>query len=232
MNHRVAVRSFPVAAVLCAMGCASSGGPGPSVWAPPYARSGYVTTEATASTYRAPASSSTPGAYGGNVVQSAPPAEAPPAASPPPPPMPSSPGSVVSGGGASVAPRYDGAAVSSDDALRRSSAQPSPQERPGLATQWGENRESAVRFTSFERATTAPFEVASIHYNDAGWAAIQARYHGGGGPRVLTHTRLLQRPGVEGAARAQREHEDPWRSAHGHTGEQGRGHARTRGEAG
>lgn len=183
MNHRVAVRSFAVAAVLGAMGCASSGGPPPSVGAAQYARTGYVTTEATASTYRAPASTSAPGAYGGDVVQSAPPAEAPPSASPPPPPMPSSPGSAVSGG-ASVAPRYDGAAAeSSDDAPRRSSALPSPQERPGLATQWGENRESAVRFTSFERATTAPFEVASIHYNDAGWAAIQARYHGGGGPR-------------------------------------------------
>lgn len=47
--------------------------------------------------------------------------------------------------------------------------------RPGLATHWGEDRYSSVRTTAFERGSNAPFDVATIHYNDARLASMQAR---------------------------------------------------------
>jgi hypothetical protein len=47
--------------------------------------------------------------------------------------------------------------------------------RPGLATHWGEDRNSAVRTTAFERGSDRPFDVATIHYNDARLAAMQAQ---------------------------------------------------------
>ncbi len=50
--------------------------------------------------------------------------------------------------------------------------------RPGLATHWGEDRYSSVRTTPFERASGRPFDVATLHYNDARLAAMQARREG------------------------------------------------------
>jgi hypothetical protein len=47
--------------------------------------------------------------------------------------------------------------------------------RPGLATHWGENRYSSVRTTAFERGSDRPFDVATLHYNDARLSAMQAR---------------------------------------------------------
>jgi len=198
MSHRV-VRSVAIGFVLSALGCASSGAPSSTggVYAPTHRSGGATYATSTASppvSYDSPAS--------GNVVQatmsvdaesSAPPAPPPPSeASPmseaqpmrraPTASVPSGPGAVVTGG---VSMQGGGRAMqeANDEApVRGSASQPAPQDRPGLATQWGENRDSAVRFTSFQRATPTPFEVASIHYNDAGWAAIQARYHGSRGP--------------------------------------------------
>lgn len=46
--------------------------------------------------------------------------------------------------------------------------------RPGLATHWGEDRYSTVRTTAFERASERPFDVATLHYNDARLSAMQA----------------------------------------------------------
>lgn len=46
-------------------------------------------------------------------------------------------------------------------------AQPSPQSRPGLGTEWGEARRSEVRDVSFVRADALrPFAMATLHYND------------------------------------------------------------------
>jgi hypothetical protein len=39
-------------------------------------------------------------------------------------------------------------------------------ERPGLGTTWGETRSSRVSNSPFERASSNPFSVATIHYND------------------------------------------------------------------
>lgn len=71
-----------------------------------------------------------------------------------------------------------------DESPAPSSVAP-PEWRPGLATSWGENRHSTVRYTDFVRATPSPFEVAQIHYNDAHGSAAQAQAHlnRGGGSR-------------------------------------------------
>lgn len=47
--------------------------------------------------------------------------------------------------------------------------------RPGLATHWGEDRYSSVRTTAFERGSDRPFDVATLHYNDARLSAMQAQ---------------------------------------------------------
>jgi hypothetical protein len=49
-------------------------------------------------------------------------------------------------------------------------------ERPGLATQFGEDRQSQVRHASFARATpTSPFVITTIWYNDTNGADAMAR---------------------------------------------------------
>ncbi len=75
-----------------------------------------------------------------------------------------------------------GGALSDGDGPR---AQPSapPTElpssmRPGLATHWGEDRYSSVRTTAFERGSERPFDVATLHYNDARLSAMQAQREG------------------------------------------------------
>lgn len=55
------------------------------------------------------------------------------------------------------------------------SAEPTPEQRAGLATQWGETRRSSVRTTSFVRADPSrPMALTSVHYNDASGSAVQA----------------------------------------------------------
>jgi len=50
---------------------------------------------------------------------------------------------------------------------------PAPQHRPGLGTEFGEERESAVSRVSFERARSAPEAVVTLRYDDrAGLAAL------------------------------------------------------------
>ena len=41
-----------------------------------------------------------------------------------------------------------------------------PTERPGLGTEWGEQRRSRIEYVSFERCAPAPFATLAIHYND------------------------------------------------------------------
>lgn len=63
--------------------------------------------------------------------------------------------------------------------------EPPPESRPGLGTEWGENRHSRVTTAPFVRADrTSPFGLASIFYNDAaGIAAMSDRL---GSSRVST----------------------------------------------
>jgi hypothetical protein len=54
-----------------------------------------------------------------------------------------------------------------------------PRERPGLATQWGETRESPIRDVPFFRADPErPFAVAEIAYNDPRGVESLAAYRG------------------------------------------------------
>jgi len=49
--------------------------------------------------------------------------------------------------------------------------------RPGLATEWGETRYSSMSYAPFVRASSTPYDLAAIHYNDARLAAMQAMMH-------------------------------------------------------
>jgi hypothetical protein len=49
-------------------------------------------------------------------------------------------------------------------------------ERPGLGTTWGETRTSRVSNAPFERSSSNPFSLTSIHYNDS--SGVAALLHG------------------------------------------------------
>ncbi|MEM9694783.1 MAG: hypothetical protein AAGA56_19705, partial [Myxococcota bacterium] len=79
----------------------------------------------------------------------------PPAAMQPPPPA----------GMPAPAPRAE--MQGGDDAAEALSPSPAPQRRPGLATQWGEQRFSRVTTAPFSRAGSSPFGLSKLFYNDA-----------------------------------------------------------------
>ena len=49
-------------------------------------------------------------------------------------------------------------------------------DRPGLGTSWGEQVEAPIRYTSFVRASPAPWAEALLHYNDAEGVQAHAEY--------------------------------------------------------
>ncbi|MCA9588283.1 MAG: hypothetical protein KC657_23335 [Myxococcales bacterium] len=83
------------------------------------------------------------------------------------PQAPSSPGATVAAVDADGAPApapppaEPGSARSSDSA-----AEQAPAQRQGLATQWGETRNSRVHDVTFTREAGDPFAMATLHYND------------------------------------------------------------------
>jgi hypothetical protein len=79
------------------------------------------------------------------------------------------PGTTVAGGGA--APEH--VAVGGDAVVS-----PAPDERPGLGTVWGESVWAPVTTEPFVRASTQPWSVVAIHYNDAEGVAAHAQYLG------------------------------------------------------
>lgn len=74
--------------------------------------------------------------------------------------------------GYDVAPSALAPAASESSAGRAANIDPAA--RPGLATTWGERVSSRVRYTDFERASATPFDTATIWYNDARLAGMQA----------------------------------------------------------
>lgn len=80
-------------------------------------------------------------------------------------------------GGARPAPRAEKKALDYDDYDGDGAAEeeyyqpPAPQakrtERPGLGTEFGEQRSSAASYTKFVRATDRPIAIAELRYNDA-----------------------------------------------------------------
>ncbi len=84
----------------------------------------------------------------------------------------------------SAPPSYDGSARAqvSQDAPSPAAPSGAPVNvpatvRPGLATEWGETRYSAMSYAPFVRGAAEPHDVASIFYNDARLAAMQALAH-------------------------------------------------------
>ncbi len=68
-----------------------------------------------------------------------------------------------------------GAGPATAGAQYEPAAEPTPEQRAGLATQWGETRRSSVRTTSFVRADpNRPLALTHVHYDDASGAAVQA----------------------------------------------------------
>lgn len=54
---------------------------------------------------------------------------------------------------------------------------PAAEARPGLATEWGESRSSALSYQPFVRASASPFDLAALRYNDARLGEMQALAH-------------------------------------------------------
>lgn len=57
---------------------------------------------------------------------------------------------------------------------RDAAAERSPETRPGLGTEWGETRASRVHDVTFVRASSRPFAIATIHYDDLRGVAAMA----------------------------------------------------------
>jgi hypothetical protein len=59
--------------------------------------------------------------------------------------------------------------------------EPTPHERPGLGTEWGETTQSPVHDVTFLRATPdqRPFAVSQLYYNDKAGVDALVAYHGG-----------------------------------------------------
>lgn len=83
---------------------------------------------------------------------------------------------------ASEAPSADSAAPSAPPSAGSSAMQPQEsakaETRPGLGTEWGENRTSRVSTAPFFRQSSNPFAVAKLFYNDATGARAMARRDG------------------------------------------------------
>jgi len=109
------------------------------------------------------------GAGASSYPQSAMPAPAQPGMAPPAPP--------AADGDAEYSANETPAAGAAPRSEAYRSRPPAKQERPGLATRWGEYRESHVSTTPFVRADPSqPFATAQIYYNDRdGVRAMAAR---------------------------------------------------------
>jgi hypothetical protein len=106
---------------------------------------------------RSPASESAGNAWGTGSPQAAPPAP---------------PGAMATADAGAAAPSTSPAELS-----RESRAE----ERPGLATHWGETRSSFVRTTTFDRAQgSSPFATGTLWYNDRSGARSMAASEGRG----------------------------------------------------
>lgn len=178
MNHRH-LASIVCTVLFGSFGCASAGGHG----SPMYTQ--------TTSTYAAPAAA--PTAYG-RVVSSdgaqtnesistgyAPPVRPSAVAEAPAPTSTSAAGHADNAGG--PATRVSASAnldltvhATTDDAPPPPNHEPPAAMRQGLATEWGETRQSTVGYTSFTRNSTQPFDTAAIYYNDASGVSAQASF--------------------------------------------------------
>jgi hypothetical protein len=80
---------------------------------------------------------------------------------------------VLAGCGASS---YQALATSSPPSAIAESRAPAADERPGLGTSWGEQVYSPLTHVGFERASSSPWALVALHYNDAAGIAAHADY--------------------------------------------------------
>ncbi len=81
-------------------------------------------------------------------------------------------------------PSEPGGFFGGDSSPRKSAAaEPRPESRPGLGTEFGEARTSRVHDVSFSRGSSRPFAVAALNYNDRrgvdALASVEARRNSG-----------------------------------------------------
>ena len=92
---------------------------------------------------------------------------------------PSAPAGGYPGGGPSAASVEATPAPAAPPSARDEVTERSPSERPGLGTEWGETRHSEVHDVNFDRASSEPFGVATVRYDDRrGVSALVARHLG------------------------------------------------------
>jgi hypothetical protein len=91
----------------------------------------------------------------------------------PPAPYVAPPAEYAASSGAIAAPPADATIV-----LSGPQPAPPPDERPGLATAWGESVWSPITMSPFVRASAQPWAAAVIHYNDAEGVRAHAAYVG------------------------------------------------------
>lgn len=117
----------------------------------------------------APGYAAQPG-YGGYDATGVPTPVAPPAAA-----APEGYSSAPSSAAAETSP----APAATPPSARDEVTERAPSERPGLGTEWGETRHSEVHDVNFDRASSEPFGVATIRYDDRrGVSALVARHLG------------------------------------------------------
>jgi hypothetical protein len=93
-------------------------------------------------------------------------------------PAAEAPPSTDSAAGAAPSPSPAGGRASEQRPADKS-ADEAARDRPGLATHWGETRESRIRSVSFERANQSnPFATASLWYNDQEGSRAMAQTEG------------------------------------------------------
>jgi hypothetical protein len=80
----------------------------------------------------------------------------------------SSSSSGYGGASRSTAPADGPASAAPATASNAGPAPMAPENRAGLGTEWGENRDSSINLVSFDRASpTTPFALATVRYNDS-----------------------------------------------------------------
>lgn len=70
------------------------------------------------------------------------------------------------------------APAASHTAIAQIGSEPTPAERPGLGTSWGEQVSAPISFAPFVRASAAPYAEVLLHYNDAQGVAAHAAHLG------------------------------------------------------
>jgi hypothetical protein len=100
-------------------------------------------------------------------------------------------------------PAPPSAGYGGDSAYQPQPSAQAPSERPGLGTEWGESRESRIYNMSFVRASSQPFAVLSVNYNDRAGVNSLISFHERNG--TLTRAHVLETQEVSMSIRDERD---------------------------